>query len=456
MKDKEKWVVLIEKVFSGEATDTEVEELEAALMGDADVLDLYQDITLQHSLLASSNAMQFAEVVEVGRGSVGWKVAAIAALVLLSLSLFIPMSKREKGIASISESSLAQWGQCSLPTTEGEVLSQGALELLHGTASLSFESGAVVSLEAPAAIELVSEMQARVLYGRVVAEVPEQAIGFRLDTPDLEVKDLGTVFSVYVDKGSKASTVDVIDGEVEVFHEVSAGKKLLVTNEGVQTGGEGMVFRRNDGEIIHSELEEAAADFIEVSTAYGEGGHATIISNHADTHLHPHLLLVKNPMNQTYKRKSYMKFDIGGLKGRSFGRVSLKLMQMASPYGYASLVPDSKFEVYALKDGVDEDWDPAVLTWENAPANVRRSGWKLEEDRVELVGAFTIPRGQQSGEVEVEGSRLAEVMREDSNGVLTLIVVRRTTETRPEGLVHAFAGNQTPGGRAPRLRVELD
>ncbi len=50
--------------------------------------------------------------------------------------------------------------------------------------------------------------------GRVTANVPPQAIGFRIDTPDMEVVDLGTEFALKVDSSGKSRLV-VLEGEVE-------------------------------------------------------------------------------------------------------------------------------------------------------------------------------------------------------------------------------------------------
>ena len=51
---------------------------------------------------------------------------------------------------------MAQWGECSFSTIVGTELQQGQLEIIEGTATLTFASGAVVNLEAPVKMELVS------------------------------------------------------------------------------------------------------------------------------------------------------------------------------------------------------------------------------------------------------------------------------------------------------------
>lgn len=448
----------IERTLFEEASEAEIAQLESAMMQDPEALKLYQEMTLQHSLLMSSDALQAVSETAVPKQSIFWKVAAVAAVLLLSFSVFMQRGAEpaSRHYAAITETSLAQWGECSLPTAVGTELNEGRLELLNGTATVTFASGAVVSIEAPAAIDLVSEMKAVVAYGRVIAEVPEQAIGFRLDTPDMEVKDLGTVFSVYVDPVNSRSQVDVIDGEVEIFHEESQGKKLLLTNQGVLSSNGSLEFSETKGEITRPSSAADPQGRIVLSTADGMGGHATIISDHADSHLHPHLLLVKNPISETYKRKVYLKFDVSSLRDVSASRVSLQLTQMESPYGYASFLKDSEFTVYALIDGQSDHWEPTEMVWKDAPANVTDSGDGVVADQVVELGKFMIAKGQQFGEVVLDSDYLKKAIESDTNGLLSLIIVRNTKELRMEGMVHAFAGNHTPAAEPPRLIVEVE
>lgn len=458
-KQEYEFAELFEHVVNGTATEQQIAQLEEAIMTDSEALELYQDLSLQHSQLQMTQGSNAQMMTQSYRVNWPWKIAAIAAVLVLGAVLMAQFYQSKQDVetpslAAITSTSLAQWGQCSLPTTSGVGLQQGSLELLHGTATLTFESGAIVSLEAPAEIELVSDMRAIVKHGRVVAEVPEKAIGFRLDTPDLEVKDLGTVFAVSVDRKGGTSQVDVIDGEVEVFHEQTEDRKLLQSNHRILAEEGGLDHLTDSkGEIVRQ--SDAAHDSTRwiISTADGEGDHATIISDHADTHLHPHLLQAKNSINGAYSRKFYLKFDLSELKGKIFKRAALRLTQMQSPFGYASFVPDCEFGVYVLRDEGMENWDAADLKWTHAPGNDPESGFKLKDEQVIEVGTFMIPRGQQEGECYLESDQLADALKQDKNGTLTLIVVRKTRELRYEGMVHTFAGNKTPSGDPPRLVI---
>ncbi|MFK7911232.1 MAG: DNRLRE domain-containing protein [Akkermansiaceae bacterium] len=460
-KQQFEFAELFERVVNDDATEQQVAKLEELIMTNPDALALYQDMSLQHSHLQMTQGGGAGMTARPQRANRIWQVVAVAALFMFSALLWFQQSgsgtKKEAispSIAIITSTSLAQWGQCSLPTTSDSALQQGSLVLLRGTATLTFASGAIVSLEAPAEIELVSGMQAIVKHGRVVAEVPEKAIGFRLDTPDLEVKDLGTVFAVSVDRERATSQVDVIDGEVEIFHQQTQNRKLLYTNHRVVTD-QGNIDHDTElnSEIVRNSNAADNSDRWTVSTADGAGAHASIFEDqrHRTTLLHPHLIQAKNAIQSGFSRKFYLKFDLSSLGEKKFQHVTLHLNQVQSPYGYASFVSDSEFGVYALLDDEQDDWDAKTLRWANAPANDVNSGFKLKPDEVIQLGDFKIPQGQQEGNCFTASQKLTNAIKKDSNGVITLIVVRKSSESRKEGLVHTFAGNHTPNAEPPRL-----
>ncbi|MEQ9070972.1 MAG: FecR domain-containing protein, partial [Gimesia chilikensis] len=86
------------------------------------------------------------------------------------------------------------------------------LWLKSGIARIRFESGAGVVLEGPAQIELNSSMNAKLNYGKLAAYVPDEAHGFTVDTPKMEIVDQGTRFGTVVDPLGKAE-VHVFEGE---------------------------------------------------------------------------------------------------------------------------------------------------------------------------------------------------------------------------------------------------
>src|SRR4029078_7631852 len=81
-------------------------------------------------------------------------------------------------VATLTSTKSAKWSGGTLATEDGARLGAGRLHLAEGVARLTFASGAEVSLEGPAELELVSRERCVLSSGRLVASVPSSAIGF--------------------------------------------------------------------------------------------------------------------------------------------------------------------------------------------------------------------------------------------------------------------------------------
>jgi hypothetical protein len=99
-----------------------------------------------------------------------------------------------------------QWSDANLPV--------GDYELQKGLFNLQFGGGVMVYLEAPARFDAVSDKRVMLHSGRLSATVPPEGVGFTVETPEAEVVDFGTEFSVDVEGGT--SEVHVFDGLVRV------------------------------------------------------------------------------------------------------------------------------------------------------------------------------------------------------------------------------------------------
>jgi len=88
------------------------------------------------------------------------------------------------------------------------------LRLESGEAVVRLGSGVELTVLGPASLEVRDNMQVALERGRLLANVPHWATGFLVRTADLEVYDLGTVFSVSVDW--PVSDVFVFKGRVRV------------------------------------------------------------------------------------------------------------------------------------------------------------------------------------------------------------------------------------------------
>jgi len=118
----------------------------------------------------------------------------------------------------------------------GSAFAEGeTLRIASGVARLALRNRAGLAVEGPAVVDLLSSETVRVREGRVSAYAPEEAIGFTLLTPGLEIVDLGTHFAAQV--ASDGSTeVHVFEGEVSVQGERGPETGGATLSELVTTG----------------------------------------------------------------------------------------------------------------------------------------------------------------------------------------------------------------------------
>ena len=159
-------------------------------------------------------------------------------------------------------------------------LPAGRLRLAEGVARIVFTNGAEVKLEAPADLELVSPQRCLLHSGRLVAHVPPEAIGFKVDTPTAVIEALGTEFGVNVREGRSAD-VQVFSGRVDVEHRAS-GKVLPMLKGANLRFGPG-TYATFDPLADHPGSERpnprpdgAGTRLIQVSTATGRGKDAYV------------------------------------------------------------------------------------------------------------------------------------------------------------------------------------
>lgn len=126
------------------------------------------------------------------------------------------VGEAEVAVASLASTVDAVW---SAPLPPRARLSAGKLQLKEGVAQLVFAKGAVVSLEAPVELELVNDGLCRLVSGAVAANVPPDAIGFTVLTPEMRIVDLGTAFGVRIGQDA-ATEVHVFEGEIDMFEEI--------------------------------------------------------------------------------------------------------------------------------------------------------------------------------------------------------------------------------------------
>ena len=104
-------------------------------------------------------------------------------------------------------------GPDTQPLRVGSALEPGRLRLESGLAQVVFYSGARVVIEGPTELQLISPTEAVCPAGRLLAEVPQPARGFRLKTAQLNLVDLGPPSALMLPPGQ--TEVHVFKGKVE-------------------------------------------------------------------------------------------------------------------------------------------------------------------------------------------------------------------------------------------------
>ncbi|HYG75548.1 MAG TPA: FecR domain-containing protein, partial [Planctomycetota bacterium] len=170
-------------------------------------------------------------------------LASGLAAALLAIALFVhhaqppaqlPHSSTEI-IATLTNAQGCVWDS-KQELQRGSKLQPGRLVLTAGVAQLTFSSGAVALLEAPADLELIGSSRAYLHAGRVVVRAEDKSQGFVVDTARAEVLDLGTEFGVGVSPSGE-TLVQVFDGVVEAelkSNVTTLGKKRLNAGEAME------------------------------------------------------------------------------------------------------------------------------------------------------------------------------------------------------------------------------
>ena len=251
---------LIERYLIGQLSPAEAEALLQRLQAEPDLgkglLDqlnvdaLLRDVARAHRQSAVVVPMEPRPSVRRLPRWALWS-AALAASVLLVIALIRTIGLRAKpengasgsemaseattaAVAVLTRTVNAQWADGSEAPRPGSLLVPGELKLKSGLAQIEFFSGARVVLEGPAEFSLVSTNEGFCRLGRLTAEVPPQAQGFRVGTPQQDVVDRGTAFGVEV-RGA-ASEVHVFKGKVEL-HEKDARREDLGEGEAAAVEG---------------------------------------------------------------------------------------------------------------------------------------------------------------------------------------------------------------------------
>lgn len=434
---------LLDRYLNGQASEAEVAELDRLLQENEELRREFQ----QHANVIAAleehgsyddpyadTAFAASTRAKKSFGPMHW--LALSALFVLLGGFVLASLRAPTAVATLVSNENAAW-ESALPTTPGSALPPGVMSLKSGLATIRFQSGAELTLEAPAEIELETAMRGRLFSGRAIVEVPESAHGFVLDTPDGYAVDHGTSFAVSVGPGGEESSFEVLDGEI-ALHSSGEEPVHLFENQAALM---------NNGRIkkLNGPLDEGTLDSPrEVVRITSLGKTTSIVRNDQFQYLHPDFLMVKlDGGNRPYERRAFVSFQLDSIDWEKLEKIRLRLNLVPCGLGHVTrLAKMNRFQVSGLPGELPIDWQ-SNLSWEDAP----------NPKAAKPLGHFDVPRSQERGSFEIETDLLEKFLREQGTGAVTLLITRETEELKGSGLVHAFASDSHPEASGPTLEV---
>ncbi|MBI1373517.1 MAG: hypothetical protein GC159_12380 [Phycisphaera sp.] len=176
-----------------------------------------------------------ASTANLSRTSAAWwrGAAAVAAAAAIATGVWMSVNHTMTGptgldeyaatapdgpaVATLTDSADAVWAADSSVhdmLDPGAGVPAGPVRLQSGSAQMIFNSGAVVTLLGPTQMTMTGPNTCRLERGALMAFVPKRAHGFKVDTPDATITDLGTEFGVRVSDAG-VSELHVFEGRVQ-------------------------------------------------------------------------------------------------------------------------------------------------------------------------------------------------------------------------------------------------
>ncbi|MFC7338750.1 LamG-like jellyroll fold domain-containing protein [Haloferula chungangensis] len=228
----------VSRYLDGELSPRDFAELEKYLESSEEARASYLDQIDLHNVLdleLSTPAMVYPGVSNVvpiermmkrqkRRAFIQSAMVAAAMLVLLGILFqLVVVPKKEPplvfrasrdSIVSVTHPAAYEDGR----EPEADTLVEGSrLELRQGVVELNLSSGVMAIVRAPADLTLLGKNRMSVREGVAWFHVPEEAIGFRVSTPRMDVTDLGTEFGV-ICAPETLDEVHLLKGKIEVRH----------------------------------------------------------------------------------------------------------------------------------------------------------------------------------------------------------------------------------------------
>lgn len=246
--DAQKWARSLDLLIAGELPEAEARGLQDRMKTDPALLSLYLEKMRMESLLrdhAWPREQAAPAPRAVGwRGARVWPVLAAAACVALMLTVGLWLrpgaGNSPAQVMTYGEQSQVQFSAASRfaatmagASEDGRLPLGDAVVMEDGSVSIRLPTGVEAVLKSPSRFAITGANRLKLDQGAGWFRVPATAKGFTVDLPEMEVVDLGTVFTVSVD--ANEHQVQVEQGHVEVRQRtgglppqmLKAGEKLV-------------------------------------------------------------------------------------------------------------------------------------------------------------------------------------------------------------------------------------
>jgi FecR protein len=242
---------LLDAVIDGRCDVSDRRRFEELVRDDPRVRSAYLDQMRIHALLEWHNGRVSSHLDRVALRRTRWDVLGrhrrwLAAVLVIGAVLAARLGRGGEAIATLIDSQRVAWAEGQTPIAIGARIGPRSIRCLSGTLKLAFDSGAMVTLEGPVYLEVLSGMRIRAERGRIIARVEGAAKGFAIETSNTLVVDRGTEFGVEIDPAGQTGVV-VFDGEVDLSGSRSAAGrppiKRLVQGEAMRVDRAGSLSR---------------------------------------------------------------------------------------------------------------------------------------------------------------------------------------------------------------------
>ena len=242
--DRDVFAALTALVLENRASAEEMTRFRELLRAHPEFIAVYRRQVRMATLLPALSLWQREEAHDKGipstgrpRRAVAAFAAAVAAGIAAALASGIWLATRPSEQPAVDT-----------PTSTVQVVSQrdaaalvvpdtlpARISLEAGEVTVRLGSGVELTLLGPSELRAYDAMRVRLLSGRLLADVPPEAVGFMVATDELEMWDLGTVFGVAATCGM--SDVFVFQGRVQVNEAAGGTVDVCKTGEGVRAMG---------------------------------------------------------------------------------------------------------------------------------------------------------------------------------------------------------------------------